>query len=258
MPTDEITNSMAILRQPGRNFARGITTSKEDDPVYSRMVIQHQSYADLLRSRGLEIVLLEALDDYPDGYFVEDTAVVMPELAVISRPGADSRRGEISEIEPVLERHRPISHIRSPGTLDGGDVLMVKNHFFVGISDRTNDPGAAQFGRLVTNLGYTCQPVPVSAGLHLKSSVNYVGKNTFLLAAEYATRPEFQSFEQIILPDEELPAANTLFLNGVLIMPIGFPRTRELLSSLGQKIFEIDVSEAGKMDGGLTCMSLRL
>ncbi len=135
---------------------------------------------------------------------------------------------------------------------------MVKNHFFVGISERTNNQGAAQFGRIVTELGYTWKPIPVSSGLHLKSSVNYVGKNTLLLTAEYATRPEFQGFEQIILSAQELPAANTLLLNGVLIMPLGFPRTRELLKSLGQEIVEIDLSEARKMDGGLTCMSLRL
>jgi dimethylargininase len=206
---------------------------------------------------GLEIVLLEALEDYPDGYFVEDTAVIMPEMAVISRPGAATRQGEISQIEPVLSRFRPISHILSPGTLDGGDVLMVKDHFFVGLSERTNAQGAAQFGRIVEDLGYTWRPVTVSSGLHLKSSVNYVGKNTLLLTAEYATRQEFQGFDHIILPDEELLAANTLLLNGALIMPTGFPQTRELLTSLGPEIFEIDVSEARKMDGGLTCMSLR-
>ena len=258
MPAKELNYRLAILRQPGSNFALGITTSKEADPDFKRMKQQHQAYTELLRLRGLEIVLLEALDDYPDSYFVEDVAVVMPELAVISRPGAASRRGEIAEIEPVLAQFRPISHIQSPGTLDGGDVLMVEKHFFVGVSDRTNEQGAEQFGHLVADLGYTWDPIAVSSGLHLKSSVNYVGKNTLIITADIAGRQEFQDFQKIVLPDDEQEAANTLFLNGVLLMPTNFPRTKELLTSLDLEIVEIDVSEARKMDGGLTCMSLRL
>jgi dimethylargininase len=258
VPSDELTNNLAVLRRPGRNFALGLTISKLAKPDFRRMMKQHQSYADLLRSLGLEVVLLDALDEYPDAYFVEDTAVVMPEVAIISRPGAATRRGEITEIEPVLARFRPLSHIHSPGTLDGGDVLLAGNQFFVGISDRTNDHGANQFGRLVTDHGYAWKPVLVSSGLHLKSSVNYAGKDTLLLTEEFASRPEFQDFDHIILPDEEREAANILYVNGLLVMPTGFPRTRELLLSLDQEILEIDVSEARKMDGGLTCMSLRL
>lgn len=255
---DDITCSLVILRRPGQNFAQGITTSELGEPAYEKMVVQYRSYARLLKSLGIEIVVLEPLESYPDAYFVEDTAVIMPELAVMCRPGAKSRRGEVSEMEPVLSRYRPISHIQSPGTLEGGDVLKVNNHFFVGISERTNEQGVAQFGQQVTDLGYTWTPVPVSSGLHLKSSVNYVGKDTLLLTAEYTNRQEFQNFKQLILPVDELEAANTLYLNGRLIIPAGFPKTKALLSSLDLEIFEIDVSEARKMDGGLTCMSLRL
>jgi dimethylargininase len=247
----------AVTRRPGENFAQGLTTVDLGPPSYERMAEQHEAYVEVLRSLGLEVIVLEAEPDYPDAHFVEDTAVVTPDVAVLTNPGAEARRGEEATIEPVLARYREIVRIRPPGSVDGGDVLMVGTHFFVGISDRTNREGAEQLGRILGRYDYTWTAVPVGAGLHLKSSVNSVGGNTLLVAQGFAARAEFDEYDKIILGEEEAYAANTLWVNDRLIVPQGFPGTRKRLEVLGLGIIELDVSEARKMDGGLTCMSLR-
>jgi dimethylargininase len=247
----------AITRQPGENFAQGLTTSDLGAPDYQLMLQQHRAYVEILRSLELEVVVLDAQPDYPDAHFVEDTAVVTPDVAVITNPGARARQGEEDTIEPVLARYRPTVRIQPPGTLDGGDVLMAGAHFFIGLSERTNQPGAEQLGRILAEHGYTWTLVPVGSGLHLKSGVNYVGQNTLLLTEEFAAREAFQGYEHIVLDRAEEYAGNTLLVNDCLIMPQGFPDTRQKLESLGLPIIELDVSEVRKMDGGLTCLSLR-
>ncbi len=247
----------AIARQPGENFAQGLTTSNLGTPSYELLLKQHRAYVETLRSLGLELVLLEAQPDYPDAHFVEDTAVVTPDVAVITNPGARARQGEEDSIEPVLARYRPTVRIQPPGTVDGGDVLMVGAHFFIGVSERTNQEGAEQLGRILQEHGATWTAVPVDAGLHLKSGVNYVGKNTLLLTEEFAAMDAFGGYERIILDQAEEYAGNTLLINACLIMPQGFPATRKKLETLGLAIIELDVSEVRKMDGGLTCLSLR-
>jgi dimethylargininase len=157
----------------------------------------------------------------------------------------------------VLGQYRPIVRIKSPGTLDGGDVLLVDRHCFVGLSARTNAAGADQLGRILAEHGYSCTAVPVASGLHFKSSVNVVGNKTLLVTTEFAGRPELDGFKQIIVPEGEEAAANVLWVNGRLLMPQGYPETRQKLLDWGAYLIELDISEAGKMDGGLTCMSLR-
>lgn len=247
----------AITRKPGENFAHGITTIDLATPNYTRMLVQHAVYIDTLSSLGLEVIVLDALQEFPDAYFVEDTAVVIPEVAIITNPGAVSRRGEQQKIEPILSIYRTITQIQPPGTLDGGDVLQVDNQLFVGISQRTNMEGAEQFGRIVSGYGYGWKPIIVESGLHLKSSVNYIGKNTLIITQEFADLEQFQPYKLIVLEKSEECAANTLWVNDTLITPTGFPKTKRKLEYLGLPIIEIDISEARKMDGGLTCMSLR-
>lgn len=247
----------AILRQPAPNFADGLTTSTLGRADYATMMQQHAAYRQALQALGLQIVLLEPLPDYPDAYFVEDVAVVTPHVAVITHPGAPARQGEAAYMQPVLAQHRPTFQIEAPGTVDGGDVLMVDNHFFIGLSDRTNEEGAQQLGLILEAHGHTFTAVPVSAGLHLKSSVNYVGQDTLLLTAEYAQRAEFAACHKIVLDPDETYAGNTLLVNNTLIMPQGYPKTYAQLTTLGMPIIQLDTSEAHKMDGGLTCMSLR-
>jgi dimethylargininase len=247
----------AITRKPGKNFAQGITTSDLETPNYKLMVKQHGAYIQALKSLGLEVIVLDPEPDFPDAYFVEDTAVVTPDVAVTTNPGAEDRKGEEDTIEPLLSKHRKTICIQPPGTLDGGDVLMVDTHFFIGISERSNMEGAEQLGRILEKCGNSWAAVPVNSGLHLKSCVNFVGNNTLLITEDFADLNEFKGFDKIILNKEEESAANTLFINDCLIIPKGFPDTRKKLATLGLDIIELDVSEACKMDGGLTCMSIR-
>ena len=225
--------TQAIVRKPGENFAQGLTTGTHVAADYTLMVKQHNAYVESLKSAGLAVTTLEPAPAYPDAHFVEDTAVVVPGLAVITNPGADSRKGEEKTIEPVLARHRNIAHIRTPGTLDGGDVLMTGRHFFIGISDRTNENGAHQLGGFLESCGYTWQTVPVVSGLHLKSSINYAGKNTLLITKAFADRSELAGYEKIITDNDETYACNTLFINNRLLMPAGYPKTKEKLKPLG-------------------------
>ena len=248
----------AIARKPGPNFAQGITTAlNEESPKYEILVSQHEEYITTLKSIGLKVILLDALPDHPDAYFVEDTAVVATEVAVITNPGADARKGEEKTIAPILSRYRKTERIRPPGTADGGDVLQVDRHFFIGLSERTNPEGADQLSHILGKYGYTCTIMTAGEGLHLKSSVNYVGKNMLLITEDFAENVQFEGYDTLIVNNEESYAANTLFVNDHLLVPRGYPDTRKKLEVLGFKIIELDTSEVRKMDGGVTCMSIR-
>lgn len=252
----------AICRRPGMDAAGGITTAGLGAPDIELLLRQHAAYVETLRSLGLEVTVLDPLPGFPDAYFVEDPAVILPGAAVLTRPGAGSRRGETVAMEDALHRRSEafggrIERIRAPGTLDGGDVLQVGKRLFIGISARTNQAGAAQLGKIAAELGFTWTPVPVGQGLHLKSGVSLVGEDTLLIAPSLAGRPEFEGYHKLLIPEEEAYAANSLWINGTLLFPAGFPRTRELLETLGGPVRELDVSEIRKMDGGLTCLSLR-
>lgn len=248
----------AITRKPAPNFASGLTTtSPQSPPDYPMLLAQHRSYIKVLVDLGLEVIELPELTDYPDAYFVEDTAVITPEIAVLANPGAPSRRGEPEFIIEDIARLREVRRITEPGRLDGGDVLQVEDRFFIGISERTNLAGAEQLGTYLQELGYSWQAVTVGAGLHLKSSVNYLGEDKLIITGELVDRTDFSDFDQVVVPIEEAYAANTLAANGHLLTPQGFPRTHEKLDKLGKPVIEMDVSEVAKMDGGLTCLSLR-
>jgi dimethylargininase len=247
----------AVVRTPGRNFALGLTTANLGPPKFDLVLEQHDAYVRTLRSLGLDVIVLDAEPDYPDAYFVEDTAVVTPNVAVITNPGAASRRGEEKTIEPVLARFRKTARIAPPATVEGGDVLMAGNHFFIGISERTNPEGARRLGRILEEHGHTWTTVQVGEGLHLKSSVNFLGRDTLLITESLAGHRAFRNFKKVVLDRGEDYAANTLWVNDSLLMPAGFPGARRKLSTLGFPLFELDVSEVRKMDGGLTCLSLR-
>jgi dimethylargininase len=218
---------------------------------------QHEGYLDALISCGLKVTVLDPLPDFPDAYFVEDTAVVTPDVAVITCPGADPRKGEEVSIALFLAGFRKLERISAPATLDGGDVLQVGNHFLIGVSQRTNKEGAEQLGRILESYGNTWVAMPVGDGLHFKSSVNYVGKNTLLVTPDFAGYPELSRYDKIILERDEAYAANTLLVNDRLLTPAGFPSVRKRLEGLGCEIIELETSEMRKMDGGLTCLSIR-
>jgi dimethylargininase len=254
---DTMTFTHAIARRPERNLAAGITSSNLGAPDYKKTLEQFEAYLDALVDCGLSVTVLDPLEGYPDAHFVEDTSVVTLETAVITNPGAVSRKGEVSSIAAALQPFREIVWIQPPGTIDGGDVLMVGRHFFIGLSDRTNEQGAKQLGDAVTGFGYTWTTVPVAAGLHFKSSVNAVGEDTLLTTRTFADHPALAGFHRIVLSTHEEYAGNTLLINNHLIMPAGYPDTRRKLKALNKPIIELDTSEFRKMDGGLTCLSLR-
>lgn len=250
--------SHAIARRPAENFARGLTTTAGSEPAdYGLMLEQHAAYLEALSAAGLEVIVLDPQPDYPDAHFVEDTAVVTPDVAVITNPGAEARRGEEESIIPVLTEFRRIERIQAPGTVDGGDVLQVGHHFFIGRSERTNQQGAEQLGRILQHYGNTWTTIAVGTGLHLKSSINYVGQNTLLVTPEFSAKEQLEGYDQIVLDNAEAYAANTLLVNEHLLIPAGYPAARRRLETLGLNIIELEVSEVRKMDGGLTCMSLR-
>lgn len=249
----------AITRQPGPDYAQGLTTSDLPEPDLGAALLQHGHYVACLENLGLKVTTLPPAPGFPDACFVEDTAVVTAEVAVITRPGALSRREEILSIEPILAQFRPeLRRIVAPGTVDGGDILQVGRQFFIGISDRTNAEGARQLAEILTGHGYRCTTIPVAAGLHLKSSLNYIGHDLLLVTAAFQDHPAIKEYQKILCPPGEEYAANTLLVNGTLVTPRGFPGTLRLLRTTGFPIIELDTSEYRKMDGGLTCLSLRL
>jgi dimethylargininase len=247
----------AITRKPGKNFAAGLTTANLGTPDYNLILKQHHAYVCILQSLGLEVEILQSLPEYPDAYFVEDVAIVTPEIAVITHPGAQERAGEANHIESSLTQYRSIARIQSPGTLDGGDVMQVGNHCYIGVSDRTNEEGARQLAQILHQYGYNCMAVAVSGGLHLKSDVSYIGRNTLLVTEALSESEAFINYDKILVDPEEAYAANSLLINNRILMPEGFPRTKSKLIAARFDIIETETSEVQKMDGGLSCMSLR-
>ncbi len=248
--------TQAIVRHPSPECASGQTTATLGAPDFARTQAQFQLYCDTLRRLGLSLTELPALAAFPDSHYVEDVAVVTPEFAVITRPGAPSRRGETAFVQAALSAHRELMPMQA-GCLDGGDVMQVGRRFFVGLSTRTDAAGIGEFQRLVSPFGYSVEAVPVDAGLHLKSVVNALSEDTLLVAQALAERPVFAAFRRIPVAPEDEYAGNTLRVNDHLITPAGFERVHEALSGVGLPLVVIDTSEFRKMDGGLTCLSLR-
>lgn len=247
----------AIVRKPGPDFAQGLTTAKLGAPNYARLLEQHAAYQKALEGLGVHCTTLEPLPGAPDAYFVEDAAIVTPELAVITRPGAPNRRGETATIEKALADLKPIAHIAAPGTVDGGDIMFADNRCYIGLSERTNKAGADQLAGHLQQAGTDSTQINVPSGLHFKSSVNYIENGRMLLTRDFADEPAFSGFEHILLDRKESYAANTLWINGTLLMPAGYPEIQTRLRNLDYPIITLDMSEPAKMDGGLSCLSLR-
>jgi dimethylargininase len=247
----------AIVRKPGSDASNGLTSADLGAVDYDLLLQQHAEYVAVLRELGLQVIELDVLAGFPDAYFVEDVAVVVPEMAVITRPGAPARQGEAPHMVAHLADFRPITHITAPGTLEGGDVLIVDKHVMVGLSERTNAEGARQLESALAPFGYKTSAIPVGDGLHFKSSVNHAGGKTLLVTRDFADHPALAGYDLIIIDDDEAYAGNTLFVNGTLITPEGYPKTLARLETLNRPIITLNTSEMRKMDGGLTCLSLR-
>jgi dimethylargininase len=222
------------------------------------MLAQHDAYLHALTSLGVSITLAEADPRFPDGYFVEDAAVVTDDCAVMTRSGARSRRGEGEALEPLLAAERELFRIEAPGTVDGGDVIVADDRVLVGLSARTNGEGAAQLAAILGPRGMHIETVPVAGGLHLKSDVNHLGGDRLIVTSAYANRHELAGFERLVVPPGEEYAANCICLGRHAIVAAGYARTHELLERAGFRTLALEVGEFRKMDGGLTCLSIRL
>ncbi len=244
----------AITRKPGKNFADGITTSGLGKPDFEKAVSQHAAYCDALTRCGLSVTVLEADEKYPDGCFVEDTAVVTENMAVITKPGNPARLGEEIRIAEILSQYRKTETIQLPGTLDGGDIMRADSHFYIGLSGRTNQEGAGQLSYILSLYGYTSSVITVGTVLHLKTGIAYLGGNSYIAIRELAD--QFKSPNLICLDPDENYAANCLRVNDYLLIPKGFPKSRIKIIERSHRIIELEMSEFRKMDGGLTCLSL--
>jgi dimethylargininase len=249
----------AIVRLPGRNFDQGLTTVQLGVPRFAQVLAQHADYCAALLACGLNITTLEADLDHPDSTFVEDIAIVTSRGAMVTRPGARSREGEVVAMRPVLREFFPaLTQIEAPGTLDGGDICEAGSHFFIGVSHRTNEEGARQLARYLAGLGFTSQKVDVrsiQSILHFKSGVSYVGDNTLVVIEELAGM--FPGYEEIVVSREESYAANCVRVNDRVLVAAGYPQLVGELKERGFDPLELDMSEFQKMDGGLSCLSLR-
>jgi dimethylargininase len=250
--------SHAIVRKPGRSLVNGITEAQLGAPDYDTAVAQHQAYVQALEACGLEVYAMDPDEAYPDSVFIEDTALLTPKGAVITRLGAPSRRGEIESVQKVVGRYvDTIVDISEPGTLDAGDVMMVGNHYYIGLSNRTNSAGAEQLIAILNAWGLSGSTVEMDALLHLKTGTSYLENDNLLVSDEFAEKVEFKDFNCIRVPAEEAYAANSLWINDRVLVPEGFPQTQQKISDLGYDVVVLDCSEFQKLDGGLSCLSLR-
>jgi dimethylargininase len=251
----------AIVRIPGKNFAEGLTTAGLGAPDYKKALEQHQQYCQALRDCGLELTLLEAAPDHPDAEFVEDAAILTPGCAILTNPGAESRKGEVAAVREVLGRfYTQLETITAPGTLDGGDVCEAGSHFFIGLSERTNEEGARQLAAFLARQGYTSSCIPVMGIpgiLHLKSGIAYLGDGRLVLVDPFVGREEFKGYDVIRVSPEENYAANCVRVNDRVILAAGYPRLQQDIERLGYPVLLLEMSEYQKMDGGLSCLSLR-
>lgn len=257
--------SRAIVRPPGSNFAAGLTSATDGLPDCALALTQHRSYCEALRSCGLDLTPLSADPAYPDGTFVEDAAIVTAKGAVITRPGAPSRRGEIDSVAGALRSLTPkLLRIAGPGTVDGGDVCDVDGHFLIGVSARTNEEGAAELKAHLEAMGYRASVIDIRASktlLHLKTGMAYVGEGIWVLAAEVAG--ELKSLLDIpmkhiiTIPLSESYSANCIRVNDAVLVPAGYAHLAAELERCGLRPLPLEMSEFKKMDGGLSCLSLR-
>lgn len=248
----------AIVRKPAKSFQEGITSSNLGKPDYDKAVFQHSSYIKALKKCGLKIIQLDANDSYPDSTFVEDTAVVNEEVAIIANLGVISRKGEEIEIKGVLERfYNNIACIKNSGTLEGGDILRVDNKYYIGVSKRTNKEGVRQLIEILESYSYSCVTVPLSNVLHLKTGVSYIGDNNLIVSGEFINNPIFKEYNLIEVTKDESYAANSIRINNYVLIPKGFKKLKKSILNHGYDILEIDISEFRKMDGGLSCLSIR-
>ena len=249
---------MAITREISASFQACELTHLERVPInLDRARAQHTAYEWALVEAGCTVRRLDAGENMPDAVFVEDIAVVLNEGAVICRSGAESRRAETPSVQEVIERHgRPVQHITAPGTLDGGDVLVIGRTVYVGSSARTNRAGIDQLARMLKPVGYEVRAVPVHGCLHLKSAATAIAPDTVLINRKWVPADAFAGLSLLDIDPQEPYGANALAVANIVIYPTAFPRTRERMEHRGLRVRPVDIDELQKAEGAVTCCSL--
>jgi dimethylargininase len=250
----------AITRRPATSITQGLRAVDTGTPDLALMQAHHAAYIATLRDTGATVIELPPLDAYPDAVFVEDTALCLPQGAVIMRPGAPSRLGEAAEMAPHLRAlYRDVVQITDPASfIEGGDILVTEREILVGRSARTNAAGIAELTRLVAPWGHTVHEVHTPPGvLHFKTDCSLLDTDTILSTKRLSASGCFTGYKIIDVADGEEAAANTIRFNDLVLMPAGFPRTRDAITAAGFEVREIGNSECAKLDGGMSCLSLR-
>ncbi len=249
----------AIVRRPGRRVAEGLRAVDVGAPDLARLRREHERYVAALSAAGLRVTVAPALDAFPDSIFVEDVALCLPEGALLLRPGAPSRRGEVDAIAPALSAaFAETRRLDGEGTVDGGDALMTETEILVGRSARTDADGIAALARAVADWGWAVRAVETPAGvLHFKSDCGLLDAETVLSTPRLAASGCFAGYRVLETPEGEAASANVVRVNDVVLLAAGFPRTAELLDRAGYALAILENAEAAKLDGGLSCKSLR-
>lgn len=252
---------IAITRPPTDAIADCLLTYMDREPIdVHRAATQHSAYRALLAELGADVLALPGLDDLPDAVFVEDNAVVLPEVAVLCNMSDPARAPEVESIEDALASHREVRRIAPPGTLEGGDTFMVGRTIYVGLSSRTNDAGASQLEQLLEPYGYHVHRVGVTGCLHLSTGATHIGDGVVVANTDWvdadAIRNGPEEVRLIGVPDEEPWGANAMRVNDTVVMHAGHPRTRALIEAEGYSVRTVDISEFMKAEAGLTCMRL--
>jgi dimethylargininase len=247
-----------IVKKPCSSMTDGLSSADLGKPNFQLAIEQHESYIKTLKQCGVEVTVLEADENFPDSCFIEDVALLTKACAIITRPGAPSRRGEIIGLRETLEKfYENVEQIEAPGTIEAGDIMMVGNHFYIGLSARTNEAGANQMINILNKYNLTGSVVKLEKVLHLKTGLAYLENNNLLVAGEFVHSPIFSSFNKITIDEKESYSANCIWLNGHVIVPEGYENTKKAIEELGYIVHVVDTSEFRKLDGGLSCLSLR-
>ena len=248
---------LALTRPVSATLNRCQLTHLAREPIdVARAERQHAGYEEALRAAGADLLRIPAEPDLPDAVFVEDTAIVLDEVAVLANPGAPSRRPEVASVANALGPYRKLVRLEGDATLDGGDVLVVDRTLYVGQSTRTNRAAASQLAMLVDPFSYDVRKVPVRGALHLKSAVTMIGPGRLLMNPEWVSRADFEGLEICQVDPSEPGGANALLVNESILYPMHFPRTAARLEADGRRLLRVDVSELAKAEGGVTCCSL--
>ena len=248
----------AIVRTPCKAMVNGLSSVNLGPPDYLKALLQHADYIEALKECGLQVTELPADENFPDSTFVEDVALMTPHCAILTNPGAPSRTLETrSMLSTIRDFYADVATIEAPGTVEAGDIMMVGEHYYIGLSERSNQAGADQMIAILDSYGLQGSVVELTEVLHLKTGLGYLENNNLLACGEFLTKPEFQKYHLLEVDPIEAYAANSVWINGTVLTPKGFPKTRSLIESAGYKIREVDVSEFQKLDGGLSCLSLR-